>query len=62
MNNKRTKFEKAVYHAQLVIASSKSPTTTKKGTGRKHVSGCSKQVKEHAFAANSNVKQYGYDK
>ena len=56
----RTKFEKVVYHAQLVLASGKSPTTTKKGPGRKHVQGCSKEVKEHAFAANSNIKQHGY--
>lgn len=58
----RNNFEKAVYHATLVIASGKSPTTTKKGLGRKHVQGCSKKVKEHALAKHSNIEQYGYDK
>lgn len=46
MKQPRTKFEKAVYHAELVIASGKSPTSTKKGPGRKHVPGCSKRVKD----------------
>lgn len=45
----RTKFEKAVYHAKLVIASGKSPTATKKGPGRKHVQRCSKTVKDAAI-------------
>lgn len=58
----RNNFEKAVYHAQLAIASGKNTTTTKKGPGRKHVQGCSKGVKGAAskFDPVQIVKSMGY--
>lgn len=63
MNQKqRNNFQKAVYNSQQTIASGKSPTTTKKGSGRKHVQGCSKRVKEAASKIDpiQMVKNMGY--
>jgi hypothetical protein len=52
MKQQRSQFDEAVYHAQLVVASGKSPIATKKGPGRKHVQGCSEKVKEAAKGFN----------
>ena len=42
---KKSKFEKTVAKAEAIQRAGYSPSTTKKGSGRRHCSGLSKKVK-----------------